>query len=132
MMHPAMRAYRLDEMPLVTVKPGFSRTGIRSDHAVHTVNWFEPGYKSTGLHSHPIDQMSYVLTGTMRFFVGDEEIDLVAPSVLYIPANLPHGAEPLGQQRVLNIDVFAPVREDYLPLCEHQQFEVSLAPLISE
>jgi mannose-6-phosphate isomerase-like protein (cupin superfamily) len=114
------RAWRLDRMDLTTVRPGFARTGLRSDGAITTVNWFEPGYKTRGQHSHPFDQLSYVLVGSMRFFVGDDTFDLVAPSVLHIPAGVPHGAEPLGEERALNVDVFAPVREDYLPLSAHQ------------
>lgn len=116
------RAFQLDELVREHVRDGFSRTGIRSDDALTTINWFEPGYTSVGQHSHPFDQLSYVLTGSMRFFVGDDIIDVVAPAVVHIPGNVPHGAEPLGDEKVLNIDVYAPVREDYLPLCEHQHF----------
>jgi quercetin dioxygenase-like cupin family protein len=90
--------------------------------AVHTVNWFEPDYRSSGPHTHWFDQMSYVLAGSMRFWVGDAIFDLHAPSVLYIPGGVPHAAQPLGEERALNVDVFAPVRDDYLSLCEHQGF----------
>lgn len=119
---PVARAFQLDELEREHVRAGFSRTGIRSDDALTTINWFEPGYTSVGQHSHPFDQLSYVLSGAMRFFVGDEIIDVVAPGVVHIPGDVPHGAEPIGDERVLNIDVYAPVREDYLPLCEHQNF----------
>ncbi|MDP9995733.1 quercetin dioxygenase-like cupin family protein [Variovorax boronicumulans] len=123
------RVYKLDEMALEQVRSGFSRTGLRAQNCITTVNWFEPGYKSTGRHSHPFDQLSYVLTGTLRFWVDDEVFDMVAPSMLYIPPNATHGAEPLGDERVLNVDVFSPVREDYLPLCAHQHFvEHHVAP----
>lgn len=118
----AARVFRLDQLPLTEVRPGFARTGLRSDGAVTTVNWFEPGYRSIGPHAHPFDQLSYVLCGAMRFWVGDEVFDVQAPSVLYIPGGVPHCAEPLGDKRALNVDVFAPLREDYLPLCEHQGF----------
>ncbi|MDF3843520.1 MULTISPECIES: cupin domain-containing protein [Pseudomonas] len=118
----AARVFRLDQLPLTEVRPGFARTGLRSDGAVTTVNWFEPGYRSIGPHAHPFDQLSYVLCGAMRFWVGDEVFDVQAPSVLYIPGGVPHCAEPLGDERALNVDVFAPLREDYLPLCEHQGF----------
>lgn len=116
------QVYRLDNMALDLVRPGFARTGIRTENCITTVNWFEPGYKSAGRHSHPFDQLSFVLSGSMRFWVDDEVFDMVAPSVLYIPADALHGAEPLGTERVLNVDVFAPVRADYLPLCAHQAF----------
>lgn len=116
------KAYNLNELDMQQVRPGFSRTGIRSDEAVTTVNWFEPGYKTAGPHSHPFDQLSYVLTGSMRFYVDDEVFDLIAPAVLHIPGGAPHCAEPLGDERVLNLDIFAPLREDYLALCEHQGY----------
>lgn len=116
------KVFHLDDLEMQEVRPGFSRTGIRSDGAVTTVNWFEPGYKTVGPHSHSFDQLSYVLAGAMRFYVGDEVFDLTAPAVLHIPGGVPHCAEPLGEEKALNIDVFAPLREDYLGLCEHQGY----------
>jgi mannose-6-phosphate isomerase-like protein (cupin superfamily) len=120
---PKAQVFKIDGMELEQVKAGLTRSAIRSEQSIHTFNWFEPGFKSSGKHSHPFDQVSYVLSGTLRFFVGDEVFDLSSPSVLYIPANIPHGAEPLGDERVLNIDVFSPIREDYLYLADHQNFE---------
>ena len=116
------RVFRMDRMALTEVRPGFARTGLRSEGAVTTVNWFDPGYKTIGPHAHPFDQLSYVLCGAIRFWVGDEVFDVVSPSVLYIPGGVPHCAEPIGDERALNVDVFAPLREDYLALCEHQDF----------
>lgn len=115
------QAFQLDDLQVEEVRPGFTRTGVRSDDALTTVNWFDPDYRSAGQHDHPFDQLSYVLTGAMRFYVGEEIIEVTAPAVVHIPANLPHGAEPLGDEKVLNIDVFAPVREDYLYLCADQE-----------
>lgn len=117
------KMFKLDELDLGEVRPGFARAGIRSDGALTTINWFEPGFTTRGPHAHPFDQLSYVLAGAMRFYVGNEVFDLHAPSVLHIPGGVPHCAEPIGDERALNIDVFAPIREDYLPLCEHQGFD---------
>ena len=119
----AAQAFQLNELELDEVRPGFSRTGLRSDGALTTINWFEPGYKTIGPHSHPFDQLSYVLCGSMRFFVADQIFDLVAPAVLHIPGGVPHCAEPIGPERALNVDIFAPIRNDYLFLCEHQRFK---------
>lgn len=117
------KAFKLDEMALQQVRPGFARTGVRSDGSLTTINWFEPGFRSQGPHEHPFDQLSFVLTGAMRFYVGEQVIELQSPSVLHIPGGVPHGAEPIGDDRVLNVDVYAPVRADYLFLCEHQEFD---------
>jgi mannose-6-phosphate isomerase-like protein (cupin superfamily) len=112
--------FHLDELATETVRPGFTRTALRAEGALTTINWLEPGYQSTGQHSHSFDQISYVLAGTMRFFLGDRVVDVAAPGALYIPGDLPHGGEPVGDERVLNIDVYAPPRADYLRLCVHQ------------
>jgi mannose-6-phosphate isomerase-like protein (cupin superfamily) len=116
----AAQAYRFDQLPAELVADGFSRTAIRGDASIVTVNWFEPGYRSRGQHTHECDQLSFVLTGAMRFRVGDEVFDLTAPAVLHIPGGVPHGAEPLSDERVLNLDVFAPVREDFRHLTSYQ------------
>ena len=112
--------FKLDELATEQVRPGFARTALRSHHALTTVNWLEPGYRSLGQHAHPFDQISYVVSGTMRFFLGDETVDVVAPGAVYIPGELPHGGETVGTKRVLNIDIFAPLRQDYLRLCVNQ------------
>lgn len=117
---PQWQVFDINALETETVRDGFSRTGLRTDAALTTVNWLEVGFRSSGQHSHPFDQLSYVLSGTMRFFVDDDVVDVVAPGAVYIPANVPHGGEPVGTERVLNIDVFAPPREDYLRLCTHQ------------
>jgi mannose-6-phosphate isomerase-like protein (cupin superfamily) len=114
-----------DDLPVDHVRDGFWRAGVRSDGALTTLNWIEPGYVSPGPHSHEFDQISYVLTGTMRFFLGDETVEVSAPGIVYIPGGLPHGGEPVGDERVLNLDVFAPAREDYLSWTANQaDFEV--------
>ena len=43
--------------------------------------------------------------------------------MIHIPANVEHYAEPYGDEPVLNLDVFSPVREDYKHLVEYQGFE---------
>jgi len=114
------QVFALGDLPREEVRPGFSRSALRSEQALTTVNWLEPGYRSAGQHSHPFDQISYVLSGTMRFYLGDEVVDIVAPGAVYIPGDLPHGGEPVGDRTVLNIDVYAPAREDYLHLCTNR------------
>jgi quercetin dioxygenase-like cupin family protein len=66
-------------------------------------------------HEHHNEQISYILKGTLRFWLGDDEsevIDVAAGEVLTIPPNVPHRAEALDD--VLDVDVFTPPREDWL------------------
>jgi quercetin dioxygenase-like cupin family protein len=66
-------------------------------------------------HSHENEQLTYILEGALKFWIGDdgaEEITVSAGEVLLIPSNLPHKAEAL--EETLDIDVFSPPRQDWL------------------
>lgn len=66
-------------------------------------------------HSHENEQLTYVLDGALRFWLGeDEKQELVVRSgeVLTIPPNLPHKA--LALEDTLDVDVFCPPRQDWL------------------
>ena len=47
-------------------------------------------------HSHPNEQWIYILEGTFRGKIGDQEIEAKPGSVLYVPSNIVHsgGATP--------------------------------------
>ena len=117
---PRPRVYTFDQMPREVVRDGLSRVAVRSDGAIVTLNWFEPEYRSVGQHSHPFDQLSFVFSGTLEFTVDDQRLLVPTGSVLRIPAGVAHGSEPVGDERVLNADVFAPLREDFRYLTSYQ------------
>jgi quercetin dioxygenase-like cupin family protein len=62
-------------------------------------------------HSHPHDQVSYVLKGKIRVKVGKEEKIIEEGGVYIVPSNVPHGIQILSDQ-VLLMDMFTPTRED--------------------
>lgn len=66
------------------------------------------------LHSHPHDQISYVLEGKIRVKVGTEEKIIEAGGLDIIPSNVPHGVQVLSDKLVL-FDIFTPTREDFRP-----------------
>ncbi len=66
-------------------------------------------------HSHLNEQLTYILEGALRFWLGDDQTDEVivrAGEVLHIPGNVPHKAEAL--EDTLDVDIFSPPREDWL------------------
>lgn len=72
------------------------------------------------LHSHINEQVTNVLSGTIRFWFGEnkeEMVDLNAGDVIVIPADLPHEALMIGD--VEEIDTWAPIREDWLDGTDH-------------
>ena len=120
-MSKKLRVFRFSEMPKETIWEGkLSRTAIRSDNAITTLNWHQPGTSRKPPHSHPFDQLVLILSGTFGLQVGEEELVLSAGTAVRIPANVPHTCWTIGNEVVLNIDVFAPAREDYLFLAVNQ------------
>jgi quercetin dioxygenase-like cupin family protein len=63
------------------------------------------------MHSHPHEQVTHILEGTLKMVVGHALHVLEAGDMLAIPPHTPHCAEALTD--VTLTDVFTPVREDY-------------------
>jgi len=106
------------------VRSGVSRKGFRGDQFMMVMNTLEPGMEINP-HSHPFEQAVYIVQGKVRFHVGDEVFEGGPGSVIRIPPNVEHYAEPFGDEPVLNLDIFAPLREDYMHLVDYQNFEES-------
>jgi quercetin dioxygenase-like cupin family protein len=64
-------------------------------------------------HSHPHEQVGMVLQGKAIFYIGGEQKTLEAGDTFRIPGNVPHRVVVLDQP-VKALDVFYPIREDYL------------------
>jgi quercetin dioxygenase-like cupin family protein len=65
------------------------------------------------LHSHPHEQNGYLVKGHIRLRIGEEEHDVAAGDSWCIPGGREHGVVTLEDS--LAVEVFSPVREDYLP-----------------
>jgi quercetin dioxygenase-like cupin family protein len=67
-------------------------------------------------HSHDFDQIALIVAGRAVYHIGDEANQVGPGSVMLIPAGVDHYIEPVGDETVENIDVFAPARADYAHL----------------
>jgi quercetin dioxygenase-like cupin family protein len=66
-------------------------------------------------HAHHNEQLTYILEVRLRFWLGEDEsevVDVAAGSVLVIPSSVAHRAEAL--ERTLDVDIFCPPRQDRL------------------
>ena len=70
-------------------------------------------------HSHPHEQTGYLVRGRIRLLIGSEENDMMPGDSWCIPSGVEHGAESLEDS--VAIEVFSPVRKDYLPKERDQQ-----------
>lgn len=63
-------------------------------------------------HSHPNEQLTYIVEGALRFWIDGKEITVHAGEVLCIPSNMPHKAEAL--EDTVDLDIFDPPRADWM------------------
>ncbi len=70
-------------------------------------------------HDHPYEQTGRLLSGAMRLHIGDMVHEVGPGDSWCIPAGVEHGAEVIEESRA--VEVFSPVREDYLPENLHQE-----------
>jgi quercetin dioxygenase-like cupin family protein len=64
-------------------------------------------------HSHPHEQTGYLISGKIKLHIGSETYDCDPGDSWCIPGDMEHGADVL--EDAIAIEVFSPVREDYLP-----------------
>ena len=121
------RLHNWDALARERVREGVERVGFRGEDVMCVMNWLEPGM-DTRPHSHPFEQLVLIIQGRVRFHVGDESIEAGPGSMMRIPPNVTHYAEPIGDEVALNLDVFAPLRDDYRHLVSYQDAEFATEP----
>ena len=103
-----------EEVATEEVTPSMHRKIIAGEKLMIARIKFKDGYL-VPLHSHENEQITYCLSGTMRFWFGankEEMVELNAGDIAVIPPNLPHEALMVGD--VEEIDTWAPPRQDWL------------------
>ena len=106
--------YRWDDMPKEQVNEMLDRRLITGDRIMLSHVYLKKG-SIVPRHSHENEQITYILEGGLRFWIGADEsqvIDVMAGEVLHIPSMVQHKAEALAD--TLDVDVFSPPREDWL------------------
>jgi mannose-6-phosphate isomerase-like protein (cupin superfamily) len=70
--------------------------------------WLEPHTKGPGAHTHPEDDVFFVLEGTMSLFVHEEWVDAPAGSFVLVPGGVTHTFENRGDTRAGALNISAP------------------------
>lgn len=70
--------------------------------------WLDPHTKGPGAHTHPEDDVFYVLAGTMSVLVDAEWIEASAGSFVLVPGGTTHDFENRGAERAGMINISAP------------------------
>jgi unsaturated pyranuronate lyase len=106
-----MSVHRWDEDGFEQLTPSISRQAVHGE--TMTIARFRLS-KGTHVeqHAHPNEQVATVLSGRMRFLLGDEQHEVGAGESIVLPPNVPHAADVLEDSDVL--DAFSPVRDDWI------------------
>ena len=102
-----------DKTPKQSVGEGISRQLFGYNDSILMVRVeFDAGAVGE-IHTHPHSQVSYVESGEFDVYIDGTTTRLCAGDSFYIQPHLDHGA--VCTKAGVLIDVFSPVREDFLP-----------------
>ena len=88
------------------------KTLVHGERTLFTEFHLEAGH-ILPCHAHEQEQTGYLVSGHIRLHIGKDSFDVEPGDSWCIPGNLEHGADILADS--VAIEVFSPVREDYLP-----------------
>jgi quercetin dioxygenase-like cupin family protein len=110
----AVTFYRWADIPKEKLSEVLDRQLITGDRMMLAHVYIKKG-GIVPRHSHENEQITYILEGCLRFWIGEDEaqmIDVRAGEVLHIPSFVLHKAEAL--EDTLDVDIFSPPRQDWL------------------
>ncbi len=102
-----------EKMEWEIVRLGVKRKVFHAGGCTVVLNAVEPGNQPK-LHTHPHEQVVYILQGEADFTVGSKIFKMGSGSVFAIPPNVEHFIKVAGQDTCMNLDIFVPRREDYV------------------
>ena len=108
------RHLKWDAIPKEKLNPEIDRRLVTGEKGMVAQIFLKKG-AIVPTHHHENEQYTYILEGSLRFWLGEDgarEVIVKAGEILVIPANLPHKAEAL--EDTLDLDIFVPPRQDWL------------------
>lgn len=106
-----MQLYKWDEIQEEQLSQTLTRRHITGENITIALFSLKKGCL-VPTHSHDSEQISNVISGSLRFVVDGRQIIVRSKETLRIPPRVPHSAEALEDSEVL--DVFSPARRDWI------------------
>lgn len=110
-MSATSQLYAWDDVQLENVREGISRRFIAGDREMLAQIYLERG-AIVPTHSHESEQLTYVLSGALKFTLEGRDVTVRPGQVLRIPSWVPHSAEAL--EETFELDLFSPIRQDWI------------------
>ena len=110
-----MGIIKQNEIEPQSIAPGRTRYLAQSDRLMMAVIDFTDGptAEPDPPHSHPHEQVSYVVAGEVIFFLDGQPTRLGPGDMFTVPPDVPHTIQLLSDH-VRLVDTFHPIREDFL------------------
>ena len=105
-----------DKAPKFTQIEGLETTiltGLYGESMMMVFNSTLSGHE-VPIHSHPHEQVGVVYAGEAILRVDGEERRVRKGDLYCIPADVPHGDTTIGDEPFVMLDVFYPIREDFV------------------
>ncbi|GMQ49349.1 cupin domain-containing protein [Vibrio sp. 10N] len=100
------------DIQLEDLGDGVSRKVLaHNDNMMSVEVHFEKGAVGA-MHSHPHEQLTYVLSGAFEFTIGDEKHIVKAGDTMYKQPDIEHGCVCVEAGTL--IDTFTPMRKDFV------------------
>ena len=106
--------YTWDRIPKERMTAQIDRRFVHGERAMVAQVFLKKG-AVVQTHTHESEQITYILEGALRLWVGangEQDVTVHAGEILTIPSNVPHRAEAL--EDTLDVDVFSPPRQDWI------------------
>lgn len=100
------------DQELVDLGGGLRRKVVANNENLMVVEVYFNTGTVAGVHDHPHEQCTYIVSGEFEFEIGGKKTILKAGDSAYKQGSLPHGAVCLKEGML--IDVFTPCRKDFL------------------
>jgi len=110
-MATTVQLFKWDDVVLENVRDGISRKFIAGDREMVAQITLKRG-AIVPEHSHESEQLTYVISGALKFTLGGQDITVRAGELLRIPSWMPHSAEAV--EDCFELDLFSPIRQDWI------------------
>ena len=107
----SVRKFTWSDVPKENVTPVIARQIVTGVSAMAGMITLQKG-SHVPKHSHVSEQLTYVITGSLRFLINGEEILVNAGEILVIPSWVEHEATAI--EHTVELDIFSPIRKDWL------------------
>ena len=109
-----LKIVKLEEAPTLETVKGRHGVILQSGQKIMMMLLtVQPGIP-TAPHSHPHEQVGYLIEGRGVLSSGGESVEIEAGTSFLIPPNESHNFNATGENPAIIIDVFSPPRKDYL------------------